>query len=103
VLESVLAALRELPHFTGATVIDTVGHSRGRGKDHAYEASAEDTFFTHKHPRIEIACSDELAPSIVETILKASHTGHSGDGIITVADLQRVIRIRTGEQQDLAI
>jgi nitrogen regulatory protein P-II 1 len=103
VLNRVLWALRELPHFTGVTVLDTTGHGRSRGKDHAYEASPDETLMTHKHKRIEIICSDALAPSIAETIRKAAHTGHPGDGIITIADLDQVVRIRTGEEQEQAV
>jgi nitrogen regulatory protein PII len=33
---------------------------------------------------------------------QVAHTGHSGDGIITVTNLAEVIRIRTGEQQERA-
>ena len=103
ILDRVLWALRALPHFTGVTVLDTIGHGRGRGKDHAYEASPTESLFKHKHKRIEIVCSDELAPSIAEAIRKAAHTGHPGDGIITIADLERVVRIRTGEEQEQAV
>jgi nitrogen regulatory protein P-II 1 len=103
ILNRVVWELRALPHFTGLTVIDTTGHGRGSGKDHAYDPSPEEMLVTHRHKRIEIVCSDELAPSIAETILKAAHTGHPGDGIVTISDLERVVRIRTREEQERAV
>jgi nitrogen regulatory protein P-II 1 len=40
---------------------------------------------------------------VVEAIVKAAHTGKIGDGKIFVSQIERVIRIRTGETDDAAI
>lgn len=102
-LDRVVSALRALPHFPGLTILDVIGQGRGRGKDHAYEPSLDDILRTHKHKLIEIVCSDEMAPTIAEGICKAAHTGNSGDGIVTIANLERVVRIRSGEEQEQAV
>ena len=48
--------------------------------------------------KLEIAIPDELAERVVETILQAARTGKIGDGKIFVTPLERVVRIRTGEE-----
>jgi nitrogen regulatory protein P-II 1 len=41
--------------------------------------------------------------AIVEAILKTAKTGKIGDGKIFVSDIERAIRIRTGEEDDAAV
>jgi nitrogen regulatory protein P-II 1 len=40
---------------------------------------------------------------LVEVIKAAAHTGNPGDGIIIVVDLPRVVRVRTGDENDRAV
>jgi nitrogen regulatory protein P-II 1 len=44
-----------------------------------------------------------MLDTVVEAIVKAAHTGKIGDGKIFVSQIERVIRIRTGETDDAAI
>ena len=76
--------------------------ARGRGAGGAYIVT-EDDMNSHRKVVMVIVCSDEIVPTITETIRNAAHTGIKGDGIITVEELAEVIRIRTGEQNDLAV
>ncbi len=48
--------------------------------------------------RMEIVVGDAEAPALVETLTNAARTGKIGDGKVWVADLDEVIRIRTGER-----
>lgn len=48
------------------------------------------TDFTRKI-RIEIVCPDEIADLIVECITDIAQTGHLGDGIVWVTDVQRAV------------
>ncbi|MBU0730561.1 MAG: P-II family nitrogen regulator [Proteobacteria bacterium] len=48
--------------------------------------------------KLEVICSDRQEAMIVETIRKAAHTGKPGDGIISVANLNRVVKIRTAAE-----
>src|SRR5215207_6621648 len=102
VLDRVLTALHALPHFPGVTVSDCQGQGRARGEGGAFRAD-EDTIFLSKKCRLELVCADNLCDSLVDTIEQAAHTGNPGDGMITVADLPRVIRIRTREEQEKAV
>jgi nitrogen regulatory protein P-II 1 len=44
-----------------------------------------------------VAVSDDQVDAVVEAIMHAAGTGKIGDGKIFVWDLDRVVRIRTGE------
>jgi nitrogen regulatory protein P-II 1 len=47
--------------------------------------------------KLEVAVVDEQADAVVEAIMRAAGTGKIGDGKIFVWDLDKVVRIRTGE------
>ena len=97
-----MEALQSQPHFLGVTVSDCQGQGRGRGTGGAF-APNEETIFFAKKSKLEICCTDALCDQLVNIIQRAAHTGHPGDGVIMVADLQRVVRIRSGEEQDEAV
>ncbi len=46
---------------------------------------------------------DDIVDTCVDTIIRTAQTGKIGDGKIFVFDVARVIRIRTGEEDDAAI
>lgn len=100
-LDKVMTALHSLPHFPGVTVSDCHGQGRGRGPGGHYQPGPRDVFFA-KQVKLEIFCDDAICDDLVETIRRHAHTGNPGDGIIMVADLPRVVRIRTGEEQQNA-
>jgi nitrogen regulatory protein P-II 1 len=101
-LHQVLAALRALPHFPGYTRLSGDGEGRGHGAGGAY---VPDESMIDPHPReiLLIACRDQDTDSIADAIRAASHTGLRGDGLILIADLEHVIRIRSGDRDDAAV
>lgn len=101
-VHKVVHALHELEHFPGLTLLEGRGEGRGRGPGGAYVVLENDIDY-HQKTVMVIVCSDERVATITETIQTAAHTGHPGDGIITVKDLEEVIRIRTGETGDIAV
>ena len=101
-LETVDHALHQLPHFPGFTLWQGRGESRGSDPGHAWHP-ANTNIAGHSDVVLLIACADEFAPEIVRTIRKNAHTGHSGDGLITVVTLDEVVRIRTDEHGDTAV
>ena len=101
-LDRVVRALHELPHFPGLTLQPADGQSRGRGPQGAYLGDEEGVPY-HKKAIVEIVCDDASADGFVETIRAAAHTGRPGDGMIFVSDITRVVRIRTGEEQERAL
>ena len=47
--------------------------------------------------KLEVAVTDEQVDAVVEAIMQAAGTGKIGDGKIFVWELDKVVRIRTGE------
>lgn len=48
-------------------------------------------------------CEDALATRLLETIRAIAHTGHPGDGLIAVSNVEDIVNIRTGERGDAAL
>lgn len=101
-LGKVMEALHAVPHFPGVTVSDCQGQGRGRGTGGRFEATQETIFFVKKI-KLEMFCADAACDELVDVVRRAAHTGNPGDGVIMVADLPRVVRIRTGDEQDEAV
>ena len=100
-LDEVRAALSELG-VSGMTVTEVKGFGRQRGHTELYRGAEYVVDFVPK-TRIEIAVHSDLLEQVVEAILKNAKTGKVGDGKIFITDLQRVIRIRTGETDHAAL
>lgn len=101
-LQKVMEALHALPHFPGVTVGDCQGQGRGRGSAGRFDPTQETVFFK-KMTKLEVFCADDQCDGLVAVIQRAAHTGNAGDGVIMVADLPQVVRIRSGERQDAAV
>lgn len=52
---------------------------------------------------IELVVPDKEVDMVVGTILESARTGEMGDGKIFVTEVERCIRIRTGEENDKAL
>ena len=94
-LEEVREALTPLG-VEGMTVSEVKGFGRQKGQAEIYRGAEYQVNFLPK-VKIEIACADELAEQVVETIQRTSSTGKIGDGKIFVYGLDKAVRIRTGE------
>jgi nitrogen regulatory protein P-II 2 len=100
-LDEVRAALSELG-VSGMTVTEVKGFGRQRGHTELYRGAEYVVDFVPK-ARLDIAVRTELVEQVVEAIVKTAKTGKVGDGKIFICDLQRVIRIRTGETDNSAL
>jgi nitrogen regulatory protein PII len=100
-LDEVRAALSELG-VSGMTVTEVKGFGRQRGHTELYRGAEYVVDFVPK-TRIEVAVKDALVDQVIEAIVGAARTGKVGDGKIFVSDLERAIRIRTGEADDQAL
>jgi nitrogen regulatory protein PII len=100
-LDEVRAALSELG-VSGMTVTEVKGFGRQRGHTELYRGAEYVVDFVPKS-RIEIAVRNDLLEQVIDAILRTAKTGKVGDGKIFVTDLQRVVRIRTGELDDAAL
>jgi len=94
-LDDVREALAEVG-VTGITVTEVKGFGRQKGHTELYRGAEYVVDFLPKI-KLEIAVADDQATPVLETISKTASTGKIGDGKLFVYDLERVIRIRTGE------
>ncbi|MEO7477632.1 MAG: P-II family nitrogen regulator [Lysobacteraceae bacterium] len=94
-LDDVREALSEVG-VTGVTVTEVKGFGRQKGHTELYRGAEYVVDFLPKI-KLEVAVADDQAERVVEAIMQAAGTGKIGDGKIFVYDLDRVVRIRTGE------
>ncbi len=100
-LDDVRAALSEIG-ISGMTVTEVKGFGRQRGHTELYRGAEYVVDFVPK-TRVEVAVKDDLLDQVVEAIVAAARTGKVGDGKIFVSDIERVVRIRTGEGDEQAL
>jgi len=86
----------------GMSVLEIKGFGRQRGHSEVYRGQEYRVDFVPKL-RVEIVCAEEEVDGLVNLIIESARTGKVGDGKIFISDLQRVIRIRTGESGEEAI
>jgi nitrogen regulatory protein P-II 1 len=100
-LEEVREALAEVG-VTGLTATEVKGFGRQKGHTELYRGAEYVVDFLPK-VKVEVVVPEEDADRCVETIIKAARTGKIGDGKIFVAPIDRVVRIRTGEEDAAAV
>jgi nitrogen regulatory protein P-II 1 len=82
---------------TGITLTRVAGHGGEQEILGQYRGTTVVMEF-HEKVRVEMAVSEPFVEPTIAAILSAARTGEVGDGKIFVQPLERVIRIRTGEQ-----
>lgn len=100
-LDEVRAALADLG-VSGMTVTEVKGFGRQRGHTELYRGAEYVVDFVPK-ARIEVAVRAEMVERAVDAIVQAARTGKVGDGKIFISDLDKVVRIRTGETDHAAL
>ena len=100
-LEYVKAALEE-KGITGMTVTEVRGRGRQKGMTIQFRGREMVVDLLPK-VKIEVVVSDEVVDTAVNTIVEAARTGNVGDGKIFVIPVEKVVRVRTGEEGDSAI
>ena len=100
-LDEVKEALRRAG-VTGLTVSEVRGFGRQGGHTETYRG-AEYTVDLVPKLRIDVLCGVDDAEKVMETIRSAAHSGKIGDGKIWMVDVDRVMRIRTGEMGSEAL
>lgn len=86
----------------GLTVTEVKGFGRQKGQTEIYRGAEYQVSFLPKL-KIEVAVPADLADAVVDAITRVARTGKIGDGKIFVLDLERAVRIRTGESDDAAL
>ncbi len=94
-LEDIKNALTERG-IMGMTITEVRGFGRQKGHTEMYRGTEYAVDFVPK-VKLEVICSDDNLPQVIDTIMRTAQTGQIGDGKIFVADLKDIVRIRTGE------
>jgi nitrogen regulatory protein P-II 1 len=99
--EDVRAAL-ETVGITGKTVSEVSGYGRQKGHTEVYRGAEYDIALVPKI-RLEIVVDDQDVDAVSDAIVSAAQTGQIGDGKVWVAPVESVVRVRTGDRNELAI
>jgi nitrogen regulatory protein P-II 2 len=86
----------------GVTVTEVKGFGRQKGHTELYRGAEYVVDFLPK-VKVEVAVDDAIVDRVIEAIEAAARTGKIGDGKIFVAELEQVMRIRTGETGSSAL
>ena len=87
---------------TGLTATEVKGFGRQKGHTELYRGAEYLVDFLPK-VRIEVVVGSGDVERCVDAIVAAARTGKIGDGKIFVTNVERIVRIRTGEQDESAI
>lgn len=100
-LDAVLDAVTEAG-ASGLTVTEVRGYGRQRGKTEVYRGAEYEVKLLPK-VKLEIAVSSDIVEAVIQAIQTSANTNKIGDGKVFVLDLERALRIRTGEEDAAAI
>ncbi|MCI5596677.1 MAG: ammonium transporter [Lachnospiraceae bacterium] len=88
--------------ITGMTVTQVMGCGIQKGAGEKYRGVEMDINVLPKM-KLEIIIGNVPLDKVIETAKKALYTGHIGDGKIFVYDVQKVVKVRTGEEDFAAL
>lgn len=100
-VEDVKNALTEIG-VNGLTKTNVEGFGKQGGHKEIYRSKEYSVNFIVK-TKIEVIVKDEMVDKVIDVIIKKARTGEIGDGKIFVYPVEKVIRIRTGEEGESAI
>jgi len=100
-LDAVLEAVTEAG-ASGLTVTEVRGYGRQKGKTEVYRGAEYEVKLLPK-VKLEIATPDDIAEAVMAAVARAANTGKIGDGKVFQLDLEKALRIRTGEADASAI
>jgi nitrogen regulatory protein P-II 1 len=100
-LEDVKDGLAELG-ITGMTISEVKGYGRQQGHSELYRGAEYVVEFIPKI-KLEVVVSEDEVDNVVKTIIENAKTGKIGDGKIFVSSIDKIVRIRTGEEDEEAI
>ncbi|KPV39172.1 transcriptional regulator [Thiohalorhabdus denitrificans] len=100
-LDDVREALSEMG-IAGLTVTEVKGFGRQKGHTELYRGAEYVVDFLPK-VKIEVVLGDDMVERAIEAIMESARSGKIGDGKIFVSPVERIVRIRTGEEDEQAI
>ena len=88
--------------ITGMTATEVKGFGRQKGHTELYRGAEYVVDFLPK-VKLEVVVNDDQLDQCLEAITNAARTGKIGDGKIFVSSVDKVVRIRTGEEDEAAV
>jgi nitrogen regulatory protein PII len=95
-VDDVREALEKLG-VPGMTVTEVRGHGRQKGHTAIYRGKEYNVTLLPK-VEIEVVVTDDIAPDVIQSLIKAARTGEIGDGRVFVQSVEQSYNIRTGER-----
>lgn len=86
----------------GMTVSEVKGYGRQKGHREMYRGAEYVTDFVPK-VKVEVVVAADRVDELIDVLREAVNTGKIGDGKIFVLPVERIVRIRTGEQDKDAV
>jgi nitrogen regulatory protein P-II 1 len=87
---------------TGMTVTEVKGFGRQKGHTELYRGAEYVVDFLPK-VKLELVVTADRVDECVDAIVNAARTGKIGDGKIFITSVDRIVRIRTGEEDEAAV
>ncbi|MGA7277676.1 MAG: P-II family nitrogen regulator [Desulfocapsaceae bacterium] len=100
-LDDVKDGLNEIG-IMGMTISEVKGYGRQKGHTEIYRGAEYLVEFIPK-VKIEVVVPADVADQVVDKIREAAKTGKIGDGKIFVTQVERIVRVRTGEENRDAV
>ena len=100
-LDDVVEALSEVG-IEGISVTEIRGFGRQKGRTEIYKGAEYVVDFLPKI-KIEVVIPEGMTTAVLEAIEKSAKTGKIGDGKIFVTNVEKAVRIRTGEKDEQVI
>ena len=87
---------------SGITVTEVRGFGRQKGHTELYRGAEYVVDFLPKM-KVEVVVNEGDVERCIEAIVNSARTGKIGDGKIFVTEVERIVRIRTGEENENAV
>ncbi len=100
-LDDVIDSLTEIG-IEGITISEVRGFGRQKGRTEIYKGAEYIVDFLPKI-KLEIIIPDAIEESVIEAIRQSARTGKVGDGKIFVYNIEKALRIRTGDADEAAL
>ena len=88
--------------IAGMTVYDVYGCGQQKGYTEEYRGVVHEVNLLRKTV-IEIVVDDKIVDKMIKAVIKGARTGNIGDGKIFVLDVDKAIKIRTGQENEKAL
>lgn len=100
-LDEIKEALQEMG-IQGLTVSEVRGYGRQRGHTEIYRGAEYTVEFVPK-VKLEILTDDAQVHDVIDAVVKHAQSGQVGDGKVFVTAVEKIVRIRTGEEDAVAL